>query len=120
MAAGRAEGKVVRDYLEALQANRPKRGRRRTPDSIRTRLAAIEAEMEDASPIDQLKLVSERMHLDAELMSLEAQHDISELEAEFIKIAASWSDRNNIAYHAWRELGVSAPVLKSAGIPRTN
>ena len=30
LAQGRSEGKAVRDYLDALRANKPKRGRKRT------------------------------------------------------------------------------------------
>ena len=45
LAQGRSEGKAVRDYLEALRANKPKRGRKRTADSIKKRLAAIDAEL---------------------------------------------------------------------------
>jgi hypothetical protein len=49
---GRAEGRVVRDYLEALRNSKPKRGRKRTPDSIKSRLTKIEAELETASAIE--------------------------------------------------------------------
>ena len=48
LAQGRSEGKAVRDYLDALRANKPKRGRKRTPDSIKKRLAAIDAELPEA------------------------------------------------------------------------
>src|SRR5690606_39660524 len=41
LARGRAEGRIVKEYLEALRASKPKRGRKRTPDSIKKRLAAI-------------------------------------------------------------------------------
>ena len=34
LAKGRMEGRVVRDYLEGLRATKPKRGRKRTPDTI--------------------------------------------------------------------------------------
>ena len=39
LAAGRNEGRAVRRYLEALEAHKPKRGRKRTPESIQKRLA---------------------------------------------------------------------------------
>ena len=46
LAEGRAEGRAgASAYLEALDQNRPRRGRRRTPASIKKRLAAIEAEL---------------------------------------------------------------------------
>ena len=34
LAEGREQGRGVRLYLEALEKNRPKRGRKRTSDSI--------------------------------------------------------------------------------------
>ena len=49
MTAGRKEGQAVKAYLDALEQHRPRRGRRRTPDSIRKRLAAIDAEFDGAS-----------------------------------------------------------------------
>ena len=45
LARGRTEGKIVRDYLESLRANKPKRGRKRTADSINKRLDAIESNL---------------------------------------------------------------------------
>jgi len=41
LAQGRMESKVVRDYLEALRSAKPKRGRKRSPESIQKRLAKI-------------------------------------------------------------------------------
>src|SRR5437868_8278473 len=67
---GRAEGRVVRDYLEALRSNKPKRGRKRTGDSINKRLAAIDAELATASAIEELQLIQERRDLNTELASL--------------------------------------------------
>ena len=42
LAQGERKGRAVREYLDALRANKPKRGRKRTPDSIKKRLAAID------------------------------------------------------------------------------
>ena len=44
LAKGREEGRVVRAYLEALETTKPRRGRKRTVESIRKKLAAIEKE----------------------------------------------------------------------------
>ena len=38
LADGRAQGRAVRAYLEALEANKPRRGRKRTPESMRARI----------------------------------------------------------------------------------
>ena len=42
LAAGRNEGRAVKAYLDALEQNRPRRGRKRTTDSVKKRLAVIE------------------------------------------------------------------------------
>jgi hypothetical protein len=60
MAIGHNESRSVRLYLEALTANRPKRGRERTADSIAKRLAAIEEEMVAADALARMHLVQER------------------------------------------------------------
>ena len=38
----------MRDYLDSLRTNKPKRGRKRTADSINKRLDAIDDELDDA------------------------------------------------------------------------
>ena len=40
LAEGRNQGRAVRRYLEALDAHKPKRGRKRTPDSMQKRLGS--------------------------------------------------------------------------------
>ena len=47
------QGRAVRRYLEALEAHKPKRGRKRTPESIEKRLARIEDELPDADPLNR-------------------------------------------------------------------
>lgn len=118
MSVGRAEGKIVRDYLEKLRNSKPKRGRKRTPESINDRLSRINAELADANPLDELKLIQERRDLEAELSTLSNQDDLAELQDEFVKVAKSYGDRKGISYGSWREVGVSAAVLKQAGIGR--
>ena len=48
LAQGRADGLAVRRYLEALEAHKPKRGRKRSPESIDKRLKKIEELLVDA------------------------------------------------------------------------
>jgi hypothetical protein len=115
---GRAEGRVVRDYLEALRNSKPKRGRKRTPDSITARLAKIEAEIETATAIEELQLVQERRDLEQELESFGSAVDVGELEGAFVKVAKSYADRKGISYASWRDVGVSAATLTKAGIKR--
>ena len=114
LAAGRFEGRAVRDYLDVLRNSKPKRGRKRTPDSIAKRLTAIDAEILDADPIRELKLVQDELAAGGDTV------DITELEAEFIKVAKAYSTRNGISYAAWRAIGVEAAVLKAAHIARSD
>ncbi len=119
LAIGRAEGRAVRDYLDALRANKPKRGRKRTAESISARLGAIDEQLADADPLAELKLVQERMDLANELENMGSGVDLSSLEDEFVNVAAGYSQRQGISYAAWREVGVDASVLKRAGISRS-
>ena len=118
LAEGRTQSKAVRQYLEALEAHRPKRGRKRTPDSIKKRLDAIEGQIESADPLKRLQLVQERMDLTSELANMEDKPDLSALEKGFTDAAKAYGSRKGITYAAWRELGVDASTLKSAGITR--
>ncbi len=115
---GRAEGRVVRDYLEALRSNKPKRGRKRTADSNNKRLAAIETELQSASAIEELQLVQERRDLNDELASLGSGVDLAEIEEAFVEVAKGYGERKGISYASWRDVGVSAATLKRAGISR--
>ncbi len=115
---GRAEGRIVRDYLEVLRTSKPKRGRKRTPDSIRKRLDAIDQALPEASAIEELQLVQERRDLNAELENMDAGVDLSELEDAFVGVAKAYGERKGISYASWRDVGVSAATLKQAGITR--
>ena len=119
LARGRSEGKAVRDYLDALRANKPKRGRKRTSESIKKRLDAIDSQIKGADPLSELRLIQERRNLESELQSMGTAVDLSSIEDSFIKVAKVYSDRQGISYAAWREVGVEASVLKRAGIARS-
>lgn len=120
LAKGREEGRAVRRYLEALEASRPKRGRRRTPESIKKRLAAIDDQIATENAINRLQLVQERIDLTAELEASDDAIDIADLEKDFVAAAGGYSERKGISYAAWRELGVPASVLSDAGISRSS
>ena len=49
LAEGRGLSRPVRDYLEAIDGTKPKRGRKRTPDSIKARLEAIKEQLPTAA-----------------------------------------------------------------------
>jgi len=119
LATGREEGRVVRRYLEALEQTKPRRGRKRTPQSIQRRLAAIDAAFADANVLSRLQLTQEGIDLEAELATSEDTLDIPSLEKDFVKVAAAYGSRKGISYSAWRSVGVSAAVLQKARVPRT-
>lgn len=108
----------MKTYLQAIEETKPKRGRKLTPESIRKKLAEIDATIDDADPLNKLNMAQERLDLTAELASMETVSDISELEKDFVSVAAAYSERKGISYAAWREVGVSPAVLKAAGISR--
>lgn len=120
MAQGRSESRVISSYLDALAAHAPKRGRKRTAESIQKRLAAIGEQEPSASPMRRLSLIQERLDLDGELATMGEDFDITELEEGFVNAAAAYSERKGISYAAWRELGVQPAVLKRAGITRSS
>ncbi len=118
LAKGRMEGRIVREYLEGLRATKPKRGRKRTPETIQQRLEAIETEIAEAGPLDELLLVQERRDLEAELAAKSDSIDMEAREADFVEVAKSYSESKAISYASWRDVGVPANVLQRAGIGR--
>jgi uncharacterized protein YicC (UPF0701 family) len=120
MAAGRADGRVVKRYLDALEQHRPKRGRKRTPESIQKRLASLDEAIPSADPLRRVALVQQRMDLEEELGRLGTTVDISSVQKEFTAVVKGYSERKGISYAAWREVGVPADVLKAAGISRSS
>jgi hypothetical protein len=119
MAAGRAEGHAVKAYLDALADHRPRRGRQRTAETIRRRLAAITAELSEATSLRRLQLIQERRDLETELEKKAGPAaDLAGLEAEFTKVAKTYGQRKGIAYATWREMGVASEVLTRSGITR--
>ena len=118
LANGRTEGRIIREYLEMVEVTKPKRGRRRTPDSITQRLSVIASELRSSDPVTKVRLIQERLNLRAELASMKSKAEMALAEKRFIQVAKSFSQRNDITYDAWREFGVTPAVLKKAGIER--
>ena len=118
LAEGRDQGRAVRRYLEALEAHKPKRGRKRTPESVQKRLVVIDETLAEADPLSRLHLVQERMNLLNELESSAGTVDLQAIEDEFAVAAKPYGERKGITYAAWRQLGVDPAVLRRAGIRR--
>jgi len=120
LARGRDEGRAVRRYLEAIERSRPRRGRKRTPESVKKRLATVDERLESADALARLHLLQEKTDLQAELARASSNSDLGTLEKAFVKVARGYGQRKGIEYNAWRAAGVSAAVLQRAGITRTN
>ena len=119
LAEGRNHARIVGRYLEGLEANKPKRGRKRTADTVKRRLGGVGAELKEASGLIRLNLLQERRDLEVELATMQAgTPDLSGLEKDFVKVAKSYSAKKRISYGAWREFGVPPEALKKAGITR--
>jgi 4-alpha-glucanotransferase len=122
LAKGRAQANAVRAYLEALESNRPRRGRKRTPESIQKRLTIIDEQYELAGSLTALQLLQERKNLEGDLATLTAGDgfDMTSLRKAFVKNAKAYGAAKGIAYGTWREIGVPADVLRDAGISRSS
>ena len=120
LALGREQGRSVRRYLEALELHKPKRGRKRTPESVQKQLTIIEQKLPTVDPLTRVQLIQQRMDLQQELESKQQTVDLGALEADFVKAAKGYGSRKGISYAAWREAGVDAAVLKKAGISRAS
>jgi hypothetical protein len=118
LAEGRRQGRAVRRYLEALESQRPRRGRRRTREGIEKRMAEIDQRLATADPLSRLHLSQERLDLERELSAGDDNVELEGLEAEFVEAAREYGARKGITYQAWRQAGVEPRVLKAADIGR--
>jgi hypothetical protein len=119
LAKGREQGRAVRAYLTALDQHKPKRGRKRTPESITKRLAEIDAALPASDPLKRVQLIQERLDLTKERETT-GPDDLPALEAAFVKVAKVYGDAKGLTWAAWREVGVPAGVLVEAGITRSS
>lgn len=122
LARGRRHGKAVKAYLEALDGNRPRRGRKVSKEQLQERLVGVNQRLEggELDPVSRVKLIQEKLDLETRLTASEGQEDLEELEQEFIRSAKPWADSQGVTYAAFRQAGVPVPVLKAAGLPKAS
>jgi hypothetical protein len=121
LAEGREQSRVVREYLDALEAHKPKRGRKRTAESVKKNLTDVNQSLKTVGGSARLELIQRRRDLEVELAGMQAGGtDISALEKAFVKVGKTYANRKAISYAAFREFGVPADILKRAGISRAN
>lgn len=100
---------TVRTYLAILRAIR--NGEVKPIRSANVRLAQITERLDAGvtDPIEELKLTQERLSI-MQLVEMFA------VEQQFVEVALQYSEANGITYNAWREMGVEANILASAGL----
>lgn len=118
LATGRNQSRAVKAYLSAIKNSKPKRGRKRTADSINNRLGRIADELATADALQEVLLLQEQVDLQRELETMDSDVDLSALEADFVKVALGYSQSKGIDYATWRKVGVSPDTLAKAGIKR--
>ncbi len=114
-----SETGVVRRYLDWLESDAARPGRRFDPDVALARVDEINTELADdtTSTIRRLTLIQERRDLETLIGDgADGAADGVELEDEFVKVAAAYAQRKGISRAAFREFGVPASVLTAAGI----
>jgi hypothetical protein len=116
LAQGRNDARAVKGYLEFLENNKPKRGRKRTPESIQKRLEKIEIELPEAGSLQRLAMLQEQEDLAAELETMGEVVDGTELRAAFVEAAARYGKSKGIKRAAFRKMGVDAKTLTEAGV----
>jgi hypothetical protein len=118
LAQGRKESRAIKAYLEALEARRP--GRPVSKESLSKRMDKVNRKLEETdNPLESVELIQSKLDIEKAMSEIENAVDIETLEAGFIEHARSYSDRKGVSYTAWREFGVPAKVLRSAGIKET-
>jgi hypothetical protein len=119
LARGRAQGRAVREYLSAIERQRT---RGRTPDrgTIQKRIEDVQRRIDDEeNPAKRVELIQRRLDHEEQLISLDDEPDMEALQDAFVDAVWEYSERKGITYHAWREAGVPAAVLKDGGMRRT-
>jgi hypothetical protein len=118
LAQGRREARAIKAYLQALESRKP--GRPVSKESLTRRLEKVKEKLETTdNPLETVDLIQEKLNIGKALDQVESAEDMSLLEAGFVEHAASYSERKGVSYTAWREFGVPASVLRSAGIKET-
>lgn len=111
----RTETAAVRRYLDHLATPKP-RGRYATREGVEAQLAKTQRDLVDATNLDRVLLIQQRMDLEGRLAGMgENGATGEELELDFIEYGFNWAERQNVSYAALRTVGVPARVLREAG-----
>lgn len=107
-------------YLRALES-KPKGqpGRKRNPEVLAKRIAAAQARVKERTGLARLTAVQNLRNIQKQADDPSMNGNFDRFERNFIASAKSYGERKGIEYGTWRACGVTAAVLKQAGIPQT-
>jgi hypothetical protein len=111
---------TVNRYLAAVTTP-GQRGRPISQATLTRRLVDARARLKTEVGVNKVLAAQDVRDLQAKLAQSSTTNavDVKSLEAAFVKIAKQFSENRGVTYGAWRDAGVSAEVLKRAGIART-
>lgn len=112
----KTEAMRISHYLRALRALKTQTGPKVNPEVLERRIAKARAQVAMKTGIAQLSAVQHLRNLEKKAQGPEMNGNLERYEADFIKSAASYSEKNGIDYGTWRAVGVDAAVLKKAKI----
>lgn len=109
----REETRLVKAYLEDVRNGKA----RRRPDMYHRHLAKVNARLEGGglTVIEELHYRQRRQEL---LTAIEEANHFVDHEPGFVAHGKAWAERSGISRAALREFGVTARVLKDAGITK--
>ncbi len=117
MAEGRRDSNAVKAYLAAVRAASRSKTSPRPPEELTERINMIGGLLDqDLDPLSEIKLRQERRDLRRELEEATPESQLRQLETDFVRSAARYSERNGIDFETWREAGISVDILKRAKI----
>ena len=120
LAEGRTMSATVDRYVVAINAPK-RRGRKVTKATLETRLVDARSQSKNATGVDKVMATQAVRGLQAKIAQMGASNnaDLKSIESNFVKITKKFGENRGISYGAWRDSGVSADVLKRAGVART-
>lgn len=122
---------TAEDRAAAQQSEQQERKTRRTsPAALQKQLGRLETQIESADVLKRLGLQQKKIEVQERLAeaikesekqaSSGGMSDKERMEADFVKHALAYGERQEISYQAWRALKVPAAMLRRAGIYRTS
>jgi hypothetical protein len=88
------------------------------PETVRTAAAWLRERVTKEQGVKRLRTLQRVRDLEYAAELLEEEPEADSLEAYFIANAREYAEANGIEYATFREVGVTAKVLREAGITR--